>query len=76
MFTKSQQDLLKSVARHQNHPEFGKINEQLNIVIQDLRKQSPRAFLRDVDLQERVFMHEPKSNIQLKEFVKPLQENQ
>jgi hypothetical protein len=74
MFTKEQKDLLKSVARKANHPEFGKVNPQLDDIILKLRKDNPQAFLRDVDLQERVFIHQPVSNVQLKGFIKPLLE--
>jgi hypothetical protein len=74
MFTKEQKDLLKSVARKASHPEFGKANPQLDDMILKLRKENPHAFLRDVDMQERVFIHEPVSNVQLKGFIKPLLE--
>ena len=69
--TKQQQDLLKSVGRKANHPEIGKPNEQLDAVIEKIKRDNPRAFLRDVDLQERVFIHEPASNTRLKGFIKP-----
>jgi hypothetical protein len=74
MFTKSQQDLLKSVARKASHPEFGKVNPQLDDMILKLQKENPKAFLRDVDLQERVFIHQPASAVQLKGYIKPLLE--
>lgn len=69
--TKQQQDLLKSVGRKANHPEIGKLNPQLDAVIEKIKKDNPQAFLRDVDLQERTFLHEPASNTRLKAFVKP-----
>ena len=69
MFTQSQQDLLKSVGRNANHPNLGESNPQLDEVIHKLRKDNPMAFLRDVDLQERVFYHQPLSRIQLRGYV-------
>jgi len=74
MFTKAQQDLLKSVSRKASHPDFGKANPQLDDIILKLRKENPKAFLRDVDLQERVFIHQPASAIQLKSYLKPILE--
>jgi hypothetical protein len=74
MFTKQQQDLLKSVARKDGHPDFGKPNPELEEVILKLRKENPHAFLTSVDLQERTFIHEPASNIQYKGYIKPLSE--
>jgi hypothetical protein len=74
MFTKSQSDLLKSVGRSSNHPDIGTPNPQLDEVIHKLQKDNPMAFLRDVDLQERVFIHQPVSNIQLKGYLKSLLE--
>jgi plasmid stabilization system protein ParE len=74
MFTQSQIDLLKSVGRNANHPKIGTPNPQLDEVIHKLRKDNPMAFLRDVDLQERVFIHQPVSSIQLKGYIKPLLE--
>jgi len=74
MFTQSQIDLLKSVGRNANHPNLGTPNPQLDEVIHKLRRDNPMAFLRDVDLQERVFIHQPVSNIQLKGYIKPLLE--
>jgi hypothetical protein len=74
MFTKSQQDLLKSVGRKPEHPDLGKPNPQLDEVIHKLRKDNPLAFLRDVDLQERYFHHQPVSRIELKGYFKPLWE--
>jgi hypothetical protein len=71
MFTKSQQDLLRSVARKPKHEDLGKPNEQLDNVIFQLRRDNPRAFLLDVDLQERVFIHEPKSSTKFKAVLKP-----
>jgi hypothetical protein len=74
MFTKQQQDLLKSVGRNPKHPDFGTPNPQLNEVILKLRKDNPSAFLRDVDLQERYFHHQPLSRVELKGYFKPLWE--
>ena len=74
MFTKSQQDLLKSVGRNSNHPDFGKPNGDLEVVLNQLRRENPSAFLMDVDLQERVFIHQPVSAIRLKGYIKPLLE--
>lgn len=74
MFTGSQQDLLKSVGRNPSHPNFGTPNPQLDEVILKLRKNNPQAFLRVVDLQERVFVHQPVSNIPLKGYLYPLWE--
>ena len=74
MFTQSQIYLLKSVGRNANHPNLGTPNPQLDEVIHKLRRDNPMAFLRDVDLQERVFIHQPVSNIQLKGYIKPLLE--
>jgi hypothetical protein len=74
MFTQSQQDLLKSVGRKPFHPNLGEPNPQLDEVIHKLRKDNPMAFLRDVDLQERVFYHQPVSRIELKGYTKPLWE--
>ena len=74
MFTKTQQDLLKSVGRKTNHPDFGKPNPNLDEMILKLRKDNPQAFLRDVDLMERVFIHQPASAVQLKGYIKPILE--
>jgi hypothetical protein len=74
MFTKSQQDLLKSVGRNPNHPDFGKPNVDLEVVLNQIRRENPSAFLMDVDLQERVFVHQPVSGIRLKGYLKPLLE--
>jgi len=74
MFTKSQQDLLKSVGRSPNHPDIGTPNRALEDVIDRLRRDNPIAFLRDVDLQERFFHHQPVSRIALKGYFKPLWE--
>ena len=59
MFTKSQRDLLKSVGRKSNHPDFGKANPQLDEVILQLQRENPQAFLRDSELDRRVFMDQP-----------------
>ena len=72
MFTQSQQDLLKSVGRNTNHPDFGTPNPQLDEVILKLRKNNPQAFLRVADLQERMFVDQPVSNIPLKGYLHPL----
>jgi hypothetical protein len=74
MFTQSQQDLLKSVGRKPFHPNLGEPNPQLDEVIHKLRKDNPMAFLRDVDLPERVFYHQPLSRIQLRGYVKAVGE--
>jgi hypothetical protein len=74
MFTQSQVDLLKSVGRNANHPKIGTPNPQLDEVIHKLRKDNPMAFLRDADLQERVFYHQPLSRIQLRGYVKAVGE--
>jgi hypothetical protein len=74
MFTKSQQDLLKSVGRSANDPDIGKPNPALEDVLSRLRQQNPQAFLRDVDLQDRVFIDQPVLNIQLKGYINPLLE--
>jgi hypothetical protein len=74
MFTSSQQDLLKSVGRSPSHPDFGTPNPQLDEVILKLRKNNPQAFLRFADLQERVFVNKPVSNIPLKGYLYPLWE--
>jgi hypothetical protein len=76
MFTKAQKDLLKSVGRTSSHPDIGTPNPQLEEVILGLRKNNPQAFLRDLDLMERVFIHQPVSNLQLKGYIKPLREGQ
>jgi hypothetical protein len=59
MFTKSQRDLLKSVGRKSNHPDFGKPNPQLDDVILQLQRENPQAFLKDSDLADRIFMDQP-----------------
>jgi hypothetical protein len=59
MFTKSQKDLLKSVGRKPNHPDFGKPNPQLDEVILKLRRDNPKLFLWDSELADRVFYHQP-----------------
>ena len=74
MFTKSQQDLLKSVGRSPNHPQLGTPNPQLDEVIHKLRIDNPRAFLQNADLMERVFINQPVSNLQLKGYVYSLLE--
>ena len=74
MFTKSQQDLLKSVGRNPNHLDFGKPNSDLDVVLNQLRRENPSAFLMDVDLDERVFIDQPVSAIRLKGYINPLLE--
>ena len=59
MFTKSQIDLLKSVGRKPNHPDFGSPNPQLDEVVLKLRRDNPQAFLWDSELDNRVFVHQP-----------------
>jgi hypothetical protein len=63
MFTKAQKDLLRSVGRTKNDPDFGKPNPALDDVILQLRKDNPRAFLIEPELDRRVFMDEPVDNI-------------
>lgn len=60
MLTKSQRDLLRSVGRKPNTPDLGKPNPQLDKVIEQIRRDNPKAFLMDYDLSKRVFMDEPK----------------
>jgi len=74
MFTKAQQDLLKSVGRNSSHPDVGTPNPQLDEVILGLRKHNPQAFLRDMDLIDRVFINRPASNILLKGYINPFSE--
>ena len=75
MFTKSQQDLLKSVGRTPRHPKFGALNIDLDEVILKLKRDNPKAFLTDSDRYERVFMNEPASaSIVCKGFVFPLEQ--
>lgn len=76
MFTKSQQDLLKSVGRTPRHPNFGKANPELDEVILKLQRDNAKAFLTDSDRYKRVFMNEPKNaNIVCKGFVFPLEQS-
>jgi hypothetical protein len=74
MFTKSQKDLLKSVGRNLNHPNFGKANPELDEVILKLRRDNPNAFLKDSDLRDRVFVNQPVSNIEMRGYVYPMLE--
>jgi hypothetical protein len=74
MFTKSQQDLLRSVGRKPDTPDLGTPNPQLDEVILKLRRDNPRAFLRDDDLMDRVFINQPVSNIRLKGYIYSLLE--
>lgn len=60
MLTKSQRDLLRSVGRKPNTPDLGKPNPELDKVIEQIRRDNPKAFLMDYDLSKRVFMDEPK----------------
>jgi hypothetical protein len=75
MFTKPQQDLLRSVGRKPDTPDLGKPNPQLDEVILKLRRDNPRAFLRDEDLMDRVFVNQPVSGIRLKGYIYSLLED-
>ena len=75
MFTKPQQDLLKSVGRKPYTPDLGTPNPKLDDVILKLRRDNPRAFLRDEDLMDRVFINQPVSGIRYKSYIYSLLEN-
>ena len=62
MFTKSQQDLLRSVGRKPNDPDLGKPNPQLDRVIDQLKRDNPKAFLMDYELERRYFINQPKDD--------------
>lgn len=75
MLTKSQKELLKSVGRTKNHPDFGKPNPQLDQVILKLKLDNPHAFLMDTDLDDRVFLDEPKDQrVRMAGFIYPIEE--
>jgi hypothetical protein len=67
--TEAQRIKLKEVGRNKKHPDFGKNNPQLDIVLHKLKDQNPDAFLEPQDLIHRVFMIKPKSGFHYKGFV-------
>ena len=73
--TQKQQDLLKLVGRTKAHPNFGKPNEALDNLVEQLKMENPNAFLRDFELRDRIFYNEPVSgSIPLKGFLIPKEE--
>ena len=60
--TKEQQNRLKAVGRKADHPDCGKPNTALDDLLDQLRMETPSAFLKEEELRYRVFMIKPKDN--------------
>jgi len=60
--TKDQQNRLKAVGRKADHPDCGKPNTALDDLLDQLRMETPLAFLKEEELRYRVFMIKPKDN--------------
>jgi hypothetical protein len=61
MFTLEQKQMLKRLARHEDHPQFGQPNEALDNYIQELQEINPMAFVHRHELHLRNFYHRPKN---------------
>ena len=77
MLSINNQIKLKSLARKpmvngKINPEFGKVNEPLNALIEQIMAEERHQFLTHADLPNRVFVDEPASAITCKGFIRPL----
>ena len=59
MLTDEQRAKLRKVARQPYHPDLGKENARLMVVLSELMEENPAAFLLTEDLPLRRFFHTP-----------------
>ena len=71
MLTEEQKQRLKSASRGSNHIMFGMMNHELDVVIEEIMRESQSTYWVKHELHQRRFYNEPRSAIEYKSFVVP-----